>query len=79
MHTCRGNYLSLSNNKIFNNLMDNRNCFYARNSAILRSAGEVEYEDVMKCAEHNIKEGFLEGTPKWIIKWMARVLSFIEE
>ena len=59
--------------------MDNRNCFYARNSAILRSAGEVEYEDVMKCAEHNIKEGFLEGTPKWIIKWMARVLSFIEE
>lgn len=79
MRRCRGNYLTLSNNKIFNNLMDNRNCFFTRNSSILKSIGQITVEDLASCANHNIKEGFLVGTPKWIIRWMARVLSFIDE
>jgi hypothetical protein len=79
MRRCRGNYLQLSNNKIFNNLMDNRNCFFTRNSAVLKSTGPVSMEDLERCAHHNIKEGFLQGTPHWIIRWMARVLAFIEE
>jgi hypothetical protein len=79
MRRCRGNYLQLSNNKIFNNLMDNRSCFFTRNSSVLRSTGEVAVEELQSCASHNIKEGFLEGTPKWIIKWMARVLGFMED
>ena len=37
MKKCRGFYLQLSNTKMFNNLMDSKNCFYARNSAILRA------------------------------------------
>jgi len=60
--------------------MDNKNCFYTRNSAILKSYCEVAGEEELKiCADNNIKEGFLEGTPAWMIKWMARVLLFIEE
>lgn len=58
--------------------MDNRNCFYTRNSAILRSFGEVTKEELEICALNNIKEGFLDGAPNWIIKWMARILTFIE-
>jgi hypothetical protein len=78
MRKCRGNYLQLSNNKIFNNLMDSSNCFYTRNSMILRSAGEVVEEDLKRCAESNIKDGFLKDTPDWIVKWMAQVLKFMD-
>jgi hypothetical protein len=79
MRRCRGNYLQLSNNKTFNYLMDNRNCFFTRNSAVLKSTGPVTLEELSRCAAHNIKEGFLEATPNWIIKWMARILCFIDE
>lgn len=59
--------------------MDNRNCFFARNSAVLRATGEPTVRDMEMCAAHNIKDGFLEDTPSWIMRWMARVLSFMEE
>lgn len=36
---CRGNYLQLANNKIYNNLMDVNSCFNYRNSLMLRSLG----------------------------------------
>jgi hypothetical protein len=79
MKKCRGNYLQLSTAKIFNNLMDNKNCFFTRNSAILKSAGQVTPSELDICAANNIKQGFLEDTPPWLIKWMALVLTFIDE
>jgi hypothetical protein len=45
---------------------------------ILRSAGEVVEEDLKRCAESNIKDGFLKDTPDWIVKWMAQVLKFMD-
>jgi hypothetical protein len=71
---CRGNYLQLSNNKVYNNLMDNRNCFFARNSAILKASGFPLHSDLERCAKHNIRSGFLQNTPHWIIKWLPGVL-----
>ncbi len=38
MKQCRGNYLQLANNKMYNNLMDNNSCFHFRNSLILKSS-----------------------------------------
>jgi hypothetical protein len=36
--------------------MDNKNCFYTRNSAILKSYCEVAGEEELKiCADNNIK------------------------
>lgn len=78
MKKCRGNYLQLSTAKAFNNLMDNKNCFFTRNSAILKSVGNITPEELEICYKNNIKDGLLEGTPNWIVKWMARVLTFIE-
>lgn len=79
MSKCRGNYLQLANKKAFNNLMDTKNCFYSRNSAILKAAGAVSNEDLAICAEHNLKEGFLGGSQPWLVKWTANVLSVLEE
>lgn len=75
---CRGNYLQLSNSKTFSNLMDNKNCFFTRNSTILKSVGQVSGRELELCADKNIKEGFLEGMPAWLVRWMARVLAFID-
>lgn len=44
MRRCRGFYLQLSNTKMFSSLMDNKNCFYTRNSTILNSKGKPEEE-----------------------------------
>lgn len=45
MRRCRGYYLQLSNTKMFSNLMDNKNCFFTRNSAILKASEDIKEED----------------------------------
>ena len=79
MRKCRGYYLQLSNTKMFTSLMDNKNCFFTRNSAILRANEPPTQQQRDLCATCNIKEGFLEGAPLWLVGWIASVLSFIEE
>ena len=76
---CRGNYLQLSNNKIYNNLMDSNSCFHYRNSLMLRSLGQVTEEEMQVCANFNIKGGILTDLPNWIVKWCSAVLQSIEK
>jgi hypothetical protein len=59
--------------------MDNKNCFFTRNSAILKANKPISEEDYAICAKSNIKEGLLKGSPDWLVKWIASVLKFIEE
>jgi [histone H3]-lysine4 N-trimethyltransferase ATXR3 len=80
MKRCRGFYLQLSNTKMFNNLMDNKNCFFTRNSAILKARAPPSPEQLAVCEKYNLRpEGFLKGAPDWIASWIASVLTFIEE
>ena len=79
MKKCRGYYLQLSNTKMFTSLMDNKNCFFTRNSAILKSDKQPTLEEKEICSMKNIKEGVLEGCPSWMICWIAKVLNFIED
>jgi len=79
MKRCRGYYLQLSNTKMFTSLMDSKNCFFTRNSAILKANREPTEREQAICGKSNIKDGFLQEAPKWLIGWIASVLSFIEE
>ena len=78
MKRCRGFYLQLSNTKMFNNLMDNKNCFYTRNSAIIKADHEPTEVQYQMLEKYNIKKGFLQDSPEWLVNWIASVLRFIE-
>ena len=58
--------------------MDNKNCFYTRNSVILKVSEIITPEDIAVCAQYNLKEGFLGGSEAWLVKWAAIVLSRLE-
>ena len=58
--------------------MDNKNCFYSRNSAILKAVGPTTAEDLAVCAQYNLKDGFLGGSQPWLVRWTASVLSMLE-
>lgn len=79
MKKCRGFYLQLSNTKMFSNLMDTKNCFFTRNSAILKADSIANEQQYAICSKYNIKTGFLQDSPKWLVQWIASVLVFIEE
>lgn len=59
--------------------MDNSNCFFTRNSAILKATGSLTVTDIERCEKHNIKDGFMQDMPLWIMKWLPGVLDFITE
>lgn len=47
---------------------------------MLLKAGEeqVEEVDLELLARHNIKGNVLDNCPKWLVKWMALVMRFLE-
>jgi hypothetical protein len=59
--------------------MDNKNCFFTRNSAIIKADHEPTEEQYQMLQKYNIKKGFLQDSPEWLVNWIASVLKFIEE